>query len=406
MVTFSELQLLYRALGNSNDEVWLTTEDFQRRTDLHPVKIKVGLAELERVSAIEHFGDDGYRMSLKRQIWNQKEVENAAARSKEHIRHRTEQLDHMIHYAETNSCRRKIVLKHFGDHGSADAPVCCDNCETRKSLLAEVTSESVGDVAQMDILERAALIILDTVRRLGARTVGRTKLAQILKGSKAQDIQQFHYDKNAYYGKLAALKQKDIEEMILELVSLGYFKVIGGEYPVIKLTPKGESAIQHKASIPLKLAQGFSKHKIEKQKAQIQAGGTVEYTAQLINEGLTPEQVARQRELTLMTIYGHCAKLIEAGKLEVDRVITKDVEEKIETAIQEVGSTQFLFPIKSILPEEITYEMIRCVVAAHTQPLVTSENPEALDSKSMLHRIVELGESRSYTALPELFAAL
>jgi ATP-dependent DNA helicase RecQ len=380
MVTSSELQSLYRALGNSNDEVWLTTEDLQRRTELHPVKIKVGLAELERIDALEHLDDDGYRMSLKRQMWNQKEVENAAARSKEHIRHRTEQLDHMIHYAETNSCRRKIVLKHFGDHGNADAPVCCDNCETRKSLPAQTTSETISDVSKMDLIERAALIILDTVRRQGTRTVGRIKLAQILKGSKAQDIQQFHYDKNAYYGKLAALKQKDIEEMILEFVSLGYFKVIGGEYPVLKLTPKGESAIQQKASIPLKLPQGFSKHKVEKKKAQMQAGGTVEYTAQLINEGLTPEQVARQRELTLMTIYGHCAKLIEAGKLDVDKVIEKETREKIEAAIQKVGSTQFLFPIKSLLPDEITYEMIRCVVASHTQ---TSETPKNVETSNV-----------------------
>ncbi len=405
VVTSDELQLLFRSLGDVNDDVWLTTEDFQRRTELHPVKIKVGLAELERVGALEHLGDDGVRMSLRKGKWDLRAVQQAAARSKDHIRHRTEQLDHMIHYAETNSCRRRIVLKHFGDNGSADAPVCCDNCETRKSLPTQ-TSETVGDVAQMDLIERAALIILDTVRRLGTRQVGRKKLAQILKGSKAQDIQQFHYDKNPYYGKLAALQLNHLEDMIQELISLGYFKVVGGEYPVTKLTPKGESAIQQKAYIPLNLPQGFSKHKIEKKKAQMQAGGTVEYTAQLIHEGLAPDQIARQRDLTLMTIYGHCAKLIEAGKLDVDKVIEKEMREKMEAAIQKVGSTQFLFPIKSLLPDEITYEMIRCVVAAHIQTPESFETPEAHDPKSTIHRIVELGESRSSTALPELFAAL
>lgn len=404
VVSPDELQLLYRALGNTDGELWLTIEDFQRRTDLHPVKIKVGLAELERVGALEHLGDDGVRMSLRKGRWDPLAVQQAAARSREHIRHRTEQLDHIIHYAESNSCRRKIVLKHFGDHGNADAPACCDNCETRKSLPVQTNSETISDVSQMDIIERAALIILDTVRRQGTRMVGRTKLAQILKGSKAQEIKQFHYDKHVYYGKLAVLKQQHIEDMIEQLVSLGYFKVVGGEYPVIKLTPKGESAIQQKASIALKLPQGFSRHKVEKKKAQMRAGGTVEYTAQLINEGLTPEQVARQRELTLMTIYGHCAKLIEAGKLNVDKVIEKTTRGKIEAAVQKVGSTQFLFPIKSILPDEITYEMIRCVVSAHAQ---TSEiSPESHDPKSAIHRIVELGESRSSSALPELFAAL
>jgi predicted transcriptional regulator len=266
----------------------------------------------------------------------------------------------MIAYAETNACRRRVVLKHFGDNGDPDAPACCDNCESRKSM----PETAVGNVEQMSHGERAALVILDAVRRLGTRLVGREKLAQILKGSKAQDILKFHYDKHAYYAKLAALQQRQIEEMIQELTSLGYFKVVGGEYPVVKLTPKGESAIQQKASIPLKLPQGFSEHKIEKKKAEMQAGGTVEYTGKLIREGLTPEKAARQRGLTLMTIYSHCAKLIEAGKLDVNVVIPKDIQEKINKAIEKVGSTQYLSPIKSRLPEEITFEMIRCVVAA------------------------------------------
>jgi competence protein ComFC len=83
----------------------------------------------------------------------------------------------------------------------------------------------------------------------------------------------------------------------------------------------------------------------------------------------------------------------------------KDIQERIESAIQKVGSTQFLFPIKSLLPDEITYEMIRCVAAANIQTSAFNI-PEAHDPKSTIHRIVELGESRSSIALPELFAAL
>ncbi len=374
VVSPEELKDLYRALGNVDDEISMTADEFSRRTDLHQVKVNVGLAELERVGALEHLGDDGYRTLLRKGKWDSVAVEKAALRSKEHTKHRTDQLNRMVNYAETNACRRKIILKHFGDNGSADAPVCCDNCETRKSMPAEYPKgESGGDVASMSHAERAALVILDTVRRLGTRQVGREKLAQILKGSKAKDILKFHYDRHVYYAKLAALKQSEIEEMIGQLVSLGYFKIIGGEYPVLSLTPKGEAAIQQKSSIELKMPRGLSSHSIEKKKAQLQAGGTVEYTAQLISDGLAPEQVARQRGLTLTTIYGHCAKLIEAGKLDVDKVIAQDVKDKIEKAIQKVGSIQFLLPIKSLLPDEITYEMIRCVVAAQSQ---TSEAPK------------------------------
>ena len=398
VVTPEESQHLYRAIGNMNSEIWLTIDEFSRRTDLHQVKVKVGLAELERVGALEHLGDDGVRMLLRKGKWDSAAVEKAALRSKDHTKHRTDQLDHMVNFAETNACRRRVVLKHFGDNASPDAPVCCDNCESKKTL-----PETGGDVAQMDHAERGALIILDAARRLKVR-VGRGKLAQILKGSQAQDILRFHYDRHIYYAKLAALKQNQIEEMIGQLVSLGYFKIIGGEYPVLGLTPKGESAIQQKASIELKMPQGFSFHTIERKKAEMQAGGTIGYTAQLIADGLKPEQIAHQRGLTPMTIYGHCAKLIEAGKLNVDAVIPKDIQQKVEKAIQQVGSTQYLFPIKSLLPDEITYEMIRCVASGYA--ITELSDTEDNTSANPIQHIVALGESKASCAVPELIAAL
>lgn len=353
-----ELHILYNAIGNAGGEIWMTSDDFSRRTNLHQVKVRVGLAELERIGALEHLGDDSVRMLLRKGKWDPSAIEKSAARSQAFTKHSVDQLDHMVNYAETNDCRRRVVLKHFGDTTNPDAPVCCDNCESKKN-----PPKADGDIASMDHIERAALIILDAAHRLKLR-VGREKLAQILKGSKAQDILKFHYDKHIYYAKLAALKQIQIEQMIGQLVSLGYFKIIGGEYPVLSLTPKGENAIKQKSSIKLKIPPGMSSHSIEKKKSEMKAGGTVEYTAQLITEGLSPEQIAHQRGLTLMTIYGHCAKLIEAGKLDVYNVISKDVQEKIKKAIQQVGSTQYLFPIKSLLQDEITYEMIRCVIAS------------------------------------------
>lgn len=374
VVSPEELQWLYRALGSGNDEIWLTIEDFQRRTDLHPVKIKVGLAELERAGALEHLGDDNVRMCLRRGAWNPSAVQQAAARSKQHTAHRFEQLNHMIAYAESNACRRRIVLRHFGDNGSADAPVCCDNCEMRKSM----PEGAAGNVEQMSHAERAALVILDCIRRVKIK-VGRTKLAQILHGSKARDILSFHHDKNVYYGRLAVVKQSDIEGLIQQLIDLKYIKVIGGEYPILALTPRGEHAIQHKESITLKLPKSFQPSEIKKAKAKLKAGGTVEYTAKLFNDGMKPEQIARERGFAVTTIYGHLAQLIAAGKLKVEHVIPDDVRVKIEKVIQKVGSTQYLSPIKALLPDEIDFNVIKCVVAGYSisaqQPLSPISQP-------------------------------
>ena len=360
VVSPEEMQVLYRALGNAESDIWMTSDEFSRRTDMHQVKVKVGLAELERIGALEHLSDDGYRMLLRKGKWDSVAVQQAALRSKEHTKSREDQLNHMVNYAETNACRRRIVLKHFGDSANPDTPICCDNCESKKNM-----PESNGDVAQMNHAERAALVILDCVHRVKIK-VGRGKLAQILHGSKAQDILNFHHDKNTYYGRLAAVKQSDIEGLINQLVEMGYIKVIGGEYPTLALTPRGENAIQQKESITLKLPKSLNTSEVLKSKAKLEAGGTIAYTGQLINSGLTPEQIAHQRGLTMMTIYGHCAKLIEAGKLDLDKVISKDIQQKVEDTIRKIGSTQYLLPIKSLLPDEITYEIIRCVVSSYT----------------------------------------
>ena len=44
---------------------------------MHQVKVKVALAELERVGELEHLGDDGYRMLLRKGKWDALAVEKA-----------------------------------------------------------------------------------------------------------------------------------------------------------------------------------------------------------------------------------------------------------------------------------------------------------------------------------------
>jgi len=133
-VSAAELQLLYRSLGNPENSIWMTTDDFSRRTDLPQVKVRVGLAELERIGALKHLGDDGLRMLLQKGKWDPGAAEKAALRSREHRQHREAQLRYMVDYAETNSCRHRMVLQHFGDSASPEALSCCDNCLSQKDI--------------------------------------------------------------------------------------------------------------------------------------------------------------------------------------------------------------------------------------------------------------------------------
>ncbi len=362
----AHLRALYQAIP-AGGEVWLTEDDLSRRTDLHPVQIRVGLAMLERASVLEHLGDEGLRMLYRKGEWQPNAIAQALARNREHLKHRYRQLEGIVHYAETNACRRRVILQHFGDTGTAEAPRCCDNC-----LEASTRPEVQREAEEMTPGERAALIVLDCVRR--ARVpVGREKLAQILHGSKAREIRRSHHDRNPYYGKLAAVPRKDIEVVIVQLVEKGYLKIRGGRYPVLVLTPRGEQALRQKEAIALRLPKSFAPETVQHTKEKLQAGGSVAYTAKLLEKGLSVEEIAQRRGLAVGTIYGHCAQLIEHGLLEVESIIPADVRRQIQAAIQQAGPDSSLSVIKALLPETIDYGMIRCVLAARRETFAKSK---------------------------------
>ena len=372
-----------RAIHNAirSGESWAGVDELSGVTGLHPVQVRVGLSELERAGALERLGDEGVRSLFRKGPWKQAEIDKAIRHSQEHQAHRQEQLDVVVRYAESNDCRRRIILKHFGDTGSAEAADCCDNC--RQKAAAPVVRHENAELSEG---ERAPLIILDCVRRLKIK-VGQVKLAQVLHGSKAKDMLLFHYDKEVYYGRLAVVRQSDIELLIVQLVAKGYLKVIGGEYPILNLTPRGENAIANKESIPLHLPKSLGATEMRRAKAKMEAGSTVEYTAKLFAGGLNPSQIARERGLSLNTIYGHLAELITDQRIKAEQVVPPDVLAKIEEAIRQVGSVQFLAPIQQLLPPDIDYNLIRCAAAAHKKRFVPQAYvPPAAALRGITHR--------------------
>ena len=247
-----DLHAIHNAV-RMGEQTWTTTDELSRVTGLHPIQIKVGLSELERAGGLEHLGDEGYRMLFRKGNWDAKVMEQAIANSRLHLKHRQTQLNAIISYAESNSCRRRIILKHFGDTGSAEAEDCCDNCRSAHALQKQSASQTQKDVGEFSRGERTALVILDAVRRLNNR-VGRGKLAQILKGSKSKEIQRLNYEQSTYYAKFAMLRKIEIEELIGQLIDHDYLKIVGGNDPVVVLTPRGETAIKQKMAIALDIS--------------------------------------------------------------------------------------------------------------------------------------------------------
>ncbi len=360
-VTPDETKALFQALRSAGqEEIWMAPADFSLLTGLAEVKVKVGLAQLELVGALERLGDAGSRMLLRPGKWDKAAVERTAAEAEIRKVHRRRQLDQMIAYAESNACRRNILLEHFGDRSSTGAARCCDNCLASEAAKSAITPEQA---TESPVTDRIGLIVLDALRRL-KWGVGREKLAQLLKGSHAKEMAAYGYDKSIYYGRLAAFTLQEIEELIGQLISSEYLKVIGGQLPVLRLTPKGLAAIKARMPIPLQLGRKVSPEVIARKQSERRIGNTVLVTAQMFAQGLTPSQIAVHRKLTVATVYNHLSQLIGAGKIPLSAVVENDVAALVKTAITQVGSVSAMAPIKALLPESILYDQIRCVVEA------------------------------------------
>lgn len=228
-----------------------TLEELSRMTGIHEIKIRVGLAHLEAAAVLRRLGDEGAAIRLEAGAPDKRALREIDRRMQAQSAHKRGQLKKMIDYAKTNRCRRQLLLEHFGDRAPAEAAVCCDNCRVRENATAAsaVRKSRTAQAAQTET-ERIALLILWTVREVQRKLgweVGRTKLAQILKGSRAEDILRFNYHRLRAYGRLGDRSIKEIENRIQRLVELGLLKNIGGHRPVLRLTPKGEQALQMKA---------------------------------------------------------------------------------------------------------------------------------------------------------------
>lgn len=94
---------------------------------------------------------------------------------------------------------------------------------------------------------------------------------------------------------------------------------------------------------------------------------TVNQTLMLHEQGLNPEQIAKNRELKISTIYSHLSDGIEAGLLDVKKVLDLQDSEfnEIIVTIESLGEkADSLKAIYQALDETYDYGVIRCVMAS------------------------------------------
>ena len=380
-----DLRGLHGSLGDGGR---FSSDNLSLATGLHEVAVRVGLSLLESAGALEVTKTDGPRLYIRSRPIGERELREALAQAKIRANAKREQLSRMVDYAESNACRRRIILDHFGDPGDAEAPKCCDNCLTASAIArsggapsppgatdAATSPDSEG--GKLTPENKTALLILDTVRSLNWE-VGRGKIAHLLKGSRRKEMSEFGYDRNPRYGKLGVFSVAEIEGLVDQMVEMGYLKGVGGKLPVLRMTPSGEAALASRATIPLVFPRPVIRPKPTRPR-EPKPGNTIEITSEMFERGMTVAEIARERGLVEETICGHFARLIAEGRMQLSQVVPDERVRTIRAAIERVGDTSYLGPIKSLLPETFNFGEIKCVLAADGVQWRRPTGPSAAD---------------------------
>lgn len=90
---------------------------------------------------------------------------------------------------------------------------------------------------------------------------------------------------------------------------------------------------------------------------------TWEVSYSLYLQGLKPDLIAHERNLSLSTVVGHLARYVESGKIPFSELVSPEHQQTIENIIRKIGTNNGSTPIKNLCPPEITYDEIRMVMA-------------------------------------------
>jgi len=137
------------------------------------------------------------------------------------------QLRELTNYCESNVCRRRSLLAYFGEIFSEQNCGACDIClEPKEQFEGTVVAQKA----------------LSCIYRVGER-FGINYIIDVLLGSKNQKVLQNCHDEIKTFGIGREYSKPQWQAFIRELIQLGYARLEGDEYPILKLGEKSRQVL-------------------------------------------------------------------------------------------------------------------------------------------------------------------
>lgn len=153
-----------------------------------------------------------------------------------------DKLNDMIDYCNTDKCLRKYILEYFGETPNFENCNNCSNC------LSETETSNITLEAKK---------ILSCIKRMHEK-FGIGLVTEVLKGAKTAKIRNLHFDELSTYGIMKEYSKNTISDLIYFLITEGYLKTVGNQYPTLMLSKTADDVLFGKKEI-------FMKRKMEKE---------------------------------------------------------------------------------------------------------------------------------------------
>jgi ATP-dependent DNA helicase RecQ len=234
-------------LGAKQGEALLVTlEEVVEACDQPADKVRAGLSCLEESRAIEYVPP--FRGRATRLVAPRRDLALDDARRREREQRELDRLGIMIGYAEMGECRRDRILAYFGEAVARAGCGHCDVCDDVREGRPRRTVRSRGESDPVPSVQEL-VAVLDAVSELDGR-FGRHRIAQVLEGSRADEVVSRRLDRVGAFGALAHRAHGQVVRVIDRLIESGFLCIAGSEYPLLALTPAGRQAVARRALPP------------------------------------------------------------------------------------------------------------------------------------------------------------